>query len=84
MFAAGTMHAFKGLEFRCVAVFGAGREALPFAKAVTDADIDGVQHEIDLAAARNLLFVACARARDQLHVSWTGEASPFLVEASVA
>ncbi|MEV0646966.1 UvrD-helicase domain-containing protein [Phytomonospora sp. NPDC050363] len=80
----GTMHAFKGLEFRSVAVFGASREALPFPKAMTDADIDRVQHEIDLAAERNLLFVACTRARDQLHVSWTGDASPFLVEAGVA
>ncbi|KAF4407093.1 UvrD-helicase domain-containing protein [Streptomyces lycii] len=79
----GTMHAFKGLEYRCVAVVGVCAEALPFAKAVTPADDDRLQHETDLAAERCLLFVACTRARDGLYVSWWGEPSRFLVEAGV-
>lgn len=33
---------------------------------------------------RCLLFVACTRARDGLYVSWSGEPSPFLVEAGAA
>ncbi|MGW1161530.1 UvrD-helicase domain-containing protein [Streptomyces sp. NPDC002519] len=79
----GTMHSFKGLEYRCVAVVGAGESALPYEKAVTPADVDPVQHETDLLAERCLLFVACTRARDSLHVSWTGRPSPFLAEAGM-
>ncbi|WP_330320998.1 AAA family ATPase [Streptomyces clavifer] len=79
----GTMHAFKGLEFRCVAVIGVADGALPYPKAVTAADIDRLQHDADLLAERCLLFVACTRARDGLYVSWWGEPSTFLVEAGV-
>lgn len=79
----GTMHSFKGLEFRCVAVIGVREGALPYPRAVTPADIDRLQHESDLLAERCLLFVACTRARDGLHVSWSGAPSEFLVEAGV-
>ncbi|WP_338702288.1 UvrD-helicase domain-containing protein [Streptomyces sp. Q6] len=77
----GTMHSFKGLEFRCVAVIGIDADALPFDKAVTPAEVDRLQHEADLMAERCLLFVACTRARDELYLSWTGRPSRFLVEA---
>ncbi|MGF7239463.1 MAG: UvrD-helicase domain-containing protein [Frankia sp.] len=77
----GTMHAFKGLEFRCVAVVGVHDGALPFPRAVTPAQVDRLQHDADLMAERCLLFVACTRARDGLHVSWSGKPSPFLTEA---
>ncbi|QIP84521.1 AAA family ATPase [Streptomyces sp. Tu 2975] len=77
----GTMHSFKGLEFRCVAVVGVNDGALPFAKAVTPVDVDRLQHETDLMSERCLLFVACTRARDSLYVSWSGEPSAFLAEA---
>ncbi|MFJ3435163.1 UvrD-helicase domain-containing protein [Streptomyces cyaneofuscatus] len=77
----GTMHAFKGLEFRCVAVIGVGAGALPYPKAVTPQEVDRLQHAADLLAERCLLFVACTRARDDLYVSWSGEPSAFLVEA---
>ncbi|WP_052845227.1 UvrD-helicase domain-containing protein [Streptomyces sp. NRRL S-31] len=79
----GTMHSFKGLEFRCVAVIGANDGAVPFAKAVTPAELDAKQYETDMMSERCLLFVACTRARDSLYVSWSGEPSPFLVEAGV-
>lgn len=79
----GTMHSFKGLEFRCVAVVGVNEDALPFPKAVTPADVDPQQHETDMMSERCLLFVACTRARDSLHVSWSGAPSPFLTEAGV-
>ncbi|WMI56307.1 AAA family ATPase [Streptomyces rochei] len=79
----GTMHSFKGLEFRCVAVIGVDDEALPFAKAVTPPDVDPKQHETDMMSERCLLFVACTRARDSLYVSWTGAPSTFLTEAGV-
>lgn len=79
----GTMHAFKGLEYRCVAVVGVRDEVLPFPRAVTPIDVDRLQHEADLAAERCLLFVACTRARDGLYVSWSGEPSSFLLEAGL-
>ncbi|MER6148175.1 UvrD-helicase domain-containing protein [Streptomyces hirsutus] len=79
----GTMHSFKGLEFRCVAVIGVNDEALPFPKAVTPPEVDPKQHETDMMSERCLLFVACTRARDSLYVSWPGEPSPFLAEAGV-
>jgi hypothetical protein len=79
----GTMHSFKGLEFRCVAVIGVTEEALPFPKAVTPPEVDPKQHETDPMSERCLLFVARTRARDSLYVSWPGEPSPYLAEAGV-
>ncbi|MEU6598339.1 DEAD/DEAH box helicase [Streptomyces flaveolus] len=79
----GTMHSFKGLEFRCVAVIGVTEDALPFPKAVTPPDLDAKQHETDMMSERCLLFVACTRARDSLYVSWSGKPSRFLAEAGV-
>ncbi|SDG02489.1 UvrD/REP helicase N-terminal domain-containing protein [Sinosporangium album] len=73
-----TMHAMKGLEFRCVAVVGVTARAVPFTKAVTPVDVDRIQHESDMLRERCVLFVACTRAREALHVSWSGAPSPFL------
>ncbi|WP_077798640.1 UvrD-helicase domain-containing protein [Streptomyces sp. JHA26] len=73
-----TMHAMKGLEFRCVAVLGVTAGAVPFGREVTPASVDVLQHESDLLRERCLLFVACTRAREALAVSWSGTASPFL------
>ena len=78
----GTMHGMKGLEFRCVAVVGAGRGSLPLRQAVTPAAEDPVRHALDLQQERCLLFVACTRARERLRVSWSGAASE-LVPAAV-
>jgi superfamily I DNA/RNA helicase len=80
----GTMHSFKGLEFRCVAVIGVNDGAPPVAKAITPVDVDRLQHETDMMSERCLLFVACTRARDSLYVSWTGQPSSFLTEAGVS
>ncbi|MFJ1595477.1 UvrD-helicase domain-containing protein [Streptomyces sp. NPDC088261] len=73
-----TMHAMKGLEFRCVAVLGVTAGAVPFAREITPVEIDRPQHEADTLRERCLLFVACTRAREALHVSWNGTASRFL------
>ncbi|WP_405959939.1 AAA family ATPase [Streptomyces sp. NBC_00024] len=73
-----TMHAMKGLEFRCVAVLGASASAVPFAREVTPVSVDALQHDSDLLRERCLLFVACTRAREALAVSWSGIASPFV------
>lgn len=73
-----TMHAMKGLEFRCVAVVGVTSSVLPFAPQVTPAEEDAVQHRSDLLAEHCLLFVACTRARDALAISWSGQRSRLL------
>lgn len=73
-----TMHAMKGLEFRCVALAGVTAKAIPFAKEVTPAEVDQMQHDNDLLRERCLLFVAATRAREALHVSWSGAPSPYL------
>ncbi|NEC66300.1 UvrD-helicase domain-containing protein [Streptomyces sp. SID9727] len=80
----GTMHSLKGLEFRCVAAVGVREGVLPYPGAITPMELDPIQHHTDLTAERCLLFVACTRARDRLHVSWSGTASRFLTEAGVA
>lgn len=76
-----TMHRMKGMEFRCVAVLGMTAKAVPFGAQVTSPQLDVSQHEADLLLERQLLFVACTRAREALVVSWSGEASPLLTEA---
>ena len=74
----GTMHRMKGLEFRCLAVVGAGRDQLPAPRSVTPESEDTGANARDLLRERSLLFVACTRAREQLSVSWHQEPSPFL------
>lgn len=73
-----SMHAMKGLEFRCVAVVGVTATAVPFTKEITPLEVDRQQHESDMLKERCLLFVACTRAREALAVSWSGTVSPFL------
>ncbi|MFI9644157.1 3'-5' exonuclease [Micromonospora sp. NPDC051925] len=73
-----TMHAMKGLEFRCVAVVGVTAKAVPFTKEITPSEVDQAQHDSDLLRERCLLFVAATRAREALYVSWSGAPSPFL------
>ncbi|WP_201752797.1 UvrD-helicase domain-containing protein [Micromonospora rubida] len=73
-----TMHAMKGLEFRCVAVVGVTAKAVPFTKEVTPSEVDQLQHDSDMLRERCLLFVASTRAREALHVSWSGASSQFL------
>ncbi|MDT0305028.1 3'-5' exonuclease [Streptomonospora wellingtoniae] len=80
----GSWYALKGLEFRCVAVAGVCEWALPLAKAVTPQEVDPIQHATDMMSERCLLFVACTRARDRLHVSWHGTPSEFIEEAEIA
>jgi len=75
----GTMHAMKGLEFRCMAVVGVGAKQVPAGPAITPAEEDLQTHEQDMQRERCLLFVACTRAREDLLITWSGPASPFLV-----
>lgn len=72
-----TMHLAKGLEFRAVVVMACDDEVIPLqerVEAVTDdADIEEVYN-----TERNLLYVACTRARDRLLVTSVMPASEFL------
>nr|WP_256736050.1 UvrD-helicase domain-containing protein [Mycolicibacterium hippocampi] len=75
----GTMHRMKGLEFRCVCVAGVSAKLLPASNAVTPVDDDKQTHQQDIERERCLLFVACTRAREELLVTWHGDASPFII-----
>ncbi|SCK47870.1 UvrD/REP helicase N-terminal domain-containing protein [Streptomyces sp. WMMB 714] len=77
-----TMHAMKGLEFRCVTVLGMTARALPFAREITPVEVDQLQHDSDILRERCLLFVACTRAREALHVSWSGVPSEYVPRAN--
>jgi hypothetical protein len=72
-----TMHLAKGLEFRAVAVVACDDDILPL-----HARIEAIGDEADLeevyASERNLLYVACTRARDYLLVSGVTPGSEFL------
>jgi superfamily I DNA/RNA helicase len=73
----GTMHLAKGLEFRVVVVMACDDEVIPL-----QARIDEVGEDSDLKEVydteRQLLYVACTRARDFLLVSGVKPASEFL------
>jgi superfamily I DNA/RNA helicase len=73
----GSMHLAKGLEFRAVAVMACDDEVIP-----SQARIDEVGEDSDLKEVydteRQLLYVACTRARDFLLVTGVEPASEFL------
>lgn len=72
-----TMHLAKGLEFRAVAVIACDDEVIPLQQRIEavadDADLQEVYD-----TERNLLYVACTRARDHLLVTGVTPASEFL------
>jgi len=73
----GTMHLAKGLEFRAVAVMACDDEVLPLQARIEDVGDDGDLQEV-YDTERQLLYVACTRARDRLFVSGVEPASEFL------
>lgn len=73
-----TMHKMKGMEYRCVLVAGVDATSVPAGGAITPREEDPIAHDHDLHRERCLLFVACTRARDALHVTYAGNPSPFL------
>ena len=72
-----TMHEAKGLEFRAVAVMACDDETIP-----AQTRIESVGDEADLdevyATERQLLYVACTRARDHLLITAVSPGSEFL------
>lgn len=72
-----TMHLAKGLEFRAVAVMACDDEILPLQERIENVGDDGDLQEV-YDTERQLLYVACTRARDRLSVSAVRPASEFL------
>ena len=70
-----TLHKAKGLEFKAVAVMAT--DLLP----LIEHDTDPEELRDKNNQERDLLYVGTTRARDALMVSWTGDPSPFLLEA---
>ena len=81
--AIGTMHLAKGLEFRAVVVMACDDEVVPL-----QSRIDTVGEDSDLKEVydteRQLLYVACTRARDFLLVTGVEPASEFLDDLRAA
>lgn len=73
----GTMHRAKGLEFRAVAVMACDASTVPLAFLRTK-QADEVDREAYLEQERNLLYVACTRARERLLITYKGRPSPLL------
>jgi mRNA-degrading endonuclease RelE of RelBE toxin-antitoxin system len=73
----GTMHLAKGLEFRAVAVMACDDEVIPLQERIQDVGDDGDLQEV-YDTERQLLYVACTRARDHLLVASVEPASEFL------
>jgi len=73
----GTMHLAKGLEFRAVVVMACDDEILPSQERIESVGDDADLKEI-YDTERQLLYVACTRARDRLLVTGVVPASEFL------
>ncbi len=73
----GTMHRAKGLEFKVVAIMGCDNDLLPLAYGMKDL-VDDADREAYVEQERNLLYVACTRARERLLVTYTGKPSQWV------
>lgn len=70
------MHLAKGLEFRAVAVIACDDDVLPLQSRIESVGDEGDLQEV-YATERQLLYVACTRARDCLVVSGVEPVSEF-------
>ena len=66
-----TLHAAKGLEWERVFLIGASEGILPLNEGAVDEE-------------RRLFYVGITRAKVDLHISYRGEASRFLLEANLS
>lgn len=73
----GTMHLAKGLEFRAVVVMACDDEVIPLQERIETVGDDADLQEV-YDTERQLLYVACTRARDELVVTSVEPASEFL------
>lgn len=72
-----TMHLAKGLEFRAVVVMACDDEIIPLQERIETVGDDADLQEV-YDTERQLLYVACTRARDHLLVSGVTPVSEFL------
>jgi len=72
-----TMHLAKGLEFRAVAVMACDDEVLPLQERIEAVGDDADLQEV-YDTERQLLYVACTRARDALMVTGVRPVSEFI------
>ncbi len=75
--AISVMHLAKGLEFRAVVVMACDQDVLPLESRIADAADEGELDDI-YETERQLLYVACTRARDRLLVTGVAPGSEFL------
>jgi superfamily I DNA/RNA helicase len=73
----GTMHLSKGLEFRAVVVMACDDEVVPLMERIETVGDDADLRDI-YDTERQLLYVACTRARDYLLITSVDPASEFL------
>lgn len=79
----GIMNLAKGLEFKAVAVIACDEDVIPL-KARLEAVADEVELDDVYATERQLLYVACTRARDHLLVTAVMPGSEFLGDLDAA
>lgn len=72
-----SMHLAKGLEFRTVAVLACDDDVIPLKERIEAVGDDSDLEEV-YSSERNLLYVACTRARDHLLVTGVKPGSEFL------
>ena len=72
-----TMHLAKGLEFRAVVVMACDDEIIPLQERIETVGDDADLQEV-YDTERQLLYVACTRARDHLLLTSVAPASEFL------
>ena len=72
-----TMHLAKGLEFRAVAVMACDDEIIPLQERIETVGDDADLQEV-YDTERQLLYVACTRARDHLMVTSVEPPSEFV------
>jgi superfamily I DNA/RNA helicase len=75
--ATATMHLAKGLEFRAVIIMACDDEVVPFQERIETVGDDADLQEV-YDTERQLLYVACTRARDRLLITAVSPASEFL------
>lgn len=74
-----TMHSAKGLEFKAVAVMGLNDDVIPSPERISETSDPSDIEEI-YSTERQLLYVACTRAREHLLLTSSGRPSEFLVD----
>jgi len=76
-----TMHLAKGLEFRAVAIMACDEGIIPSEERLSDISDPSDLEEV-YTTERQLLYVACTRARDYLLITSGGEPSEFVRDLS--